>query len=155
MKVDLKKLIPALLLPLAVGLLSALITSGAKDFYSTIHKPPFAPPGFLFPIVWTILYLLMGVSSYLVVKSDSEKKPFALLMYYRQLFFNFLWPLIFFNAGAFLPALIILVILWIIVFLMIRAFYAIKPLAGLLQIPYLIWLTYAGYLNLAVFLLNR
>lgn len=155
MKIDLKKLIPALLLPLVVGLLSTLITSGAKNFYSTINKPPFTPPGFLFPVVWTILYLLMGVSSYLVVKSDSEKKPFALLLYYRQLFFNFLWPIIFFNAGAFLSALIILVILWIIVFLMIRAFYAIKPLAGLLQIPYLIWLTFAGYLNLAVFLLNR
>lgn len=149
-----KKLIPALLLPLAVGLISGLLIRNTVPLYATVTKPPLAPPGWLFPVVWTILYILMGISSYMIAISDSPSRNNALILYAVQLFWNFLWPLVFFNLQWFLLALVILVILWYTVYQMIKSFYAISPLAAKLQIPYLVWLTFALYLNLAVVLLN-
>ena len=150
-----KTLLLNLAIPLAVGGLSALITKNAMDLYETIVQPPLAPPSWLFPIVWTLLYILMGISSYLIFLSESEYKVEALTLYGIQLILNFIWPLIFFLGENYLIAFIILVVLWYSVLKMTQAFSAIHPLAGTLQIPYLAWLTFAAYLNLMIYFLNR
>lgn len=157
MKEKAKRYVVSVLVSLAVGGLSALLTSGNVDLYSEITKPPLAPPSVLFPIVWTVLYVLMGISAALVygekgAKPDEVKS--ALTVYGINLFLNFFWSIIFFNMRAFLFSFIWLVALWIVILVMIIKFYKIKPTAGILQIPYLLWVTFAGYLNLAVFLLN-
>jgi len=143
---------------LAVGGLSSLLTAGNMDLYSRITPPPLAPPSILFPIVWTVLYILMGISAAMIYL-EKDKKPKevsrALIVYAVNLFLNFFWSIIFFNMQAFLFSFIWLVLLWITVLIMIIEFYRIKPIAAKLQIPYLIWLTFAGYLNFAIYILNR
>ncbi len=155
MKPNLKKLLFCLAVPLLVGVLAGLLIRNSLPLYQSAAKPPLSPPAFLFPIVWTLLYLLMGFGSYLIIRSDSAEKSKALTIYVIQLLLNFLWPLVFFNYQAFLPALIILSLLWYFVLQMLLAFRDIAPLAGYLQIPYLLWLTFAFYLNLGAYLLNR
>ncbi|MBQ8793804.1 MAG: tryptophan-rich sensory protein [Clostridia bacterium] len=155
-KFNLKRFLISIAIPLIVGGLSALITSENMNLYSRIETPPLSPPGWIFPVVWTILYTLMGVSFYLVWNSNAaifEKKQ-AFTIYAIQLFLNFIWSPIFFNMRAYLIAFIVLLALWGFVLAMIIKFYKISKLAGILQIPYLIWLTFAGYLNLAIYLLN-
>ncbi len=156
-KFDLKKLILSLFIPLAVGGLSALISGGGMDFYKTIERPPLSPPGIVFPIVWTLLYILMGISLYLVItKKDMYlNKTGAYIFFALQLFLNFIWSPVFFSANEYLAAFVILVFLWLSIIGMIVSFFRISKLAGLLQIPYLLWVTFAGYLNLAIYLLNR
>lgn len=143
---------------LAVGGLSALLTAGNMDLYSTITPPALAPPSVLFPIVWTVLYILMGISSAMIYL-EKENKPkevsSALFVYAFSLFLNFFWSIIFFNMQAFLFAFIWLIILWFTILLMIIKFFRIKPIAGLIQIPHLLWVTFAGYLNFAIYLSNR
>lgn len=143
---------------LAVGGLSALLTAGNMDLYSTVTPPPLAPPSILFPIVWTILYTLMGISA-AVIYSEKENMPkevsSALFVYAFSLFLNFFWSIIFFNMQAFLFAFVWLLILWVTILITIIKYYRISPVAGLLQIPYLLWVTFAGYLNLAIYVLNR
>lgn len=150
-----KPLIICLLIPLAVGGLSALLTMQSMEIYGNLNQPPLSPPGFLFPIVWAVLFILMGISSYLIYVSDNQNKKRALTIYAVQLFFNFVWSLIFFNMQAYLFAFIWLVILWLFIIAMIVSFWKISKPAALLQIPYLLWVTFAGYLNLGIFLLNR
>lgn len=155
-KFNLKRFLISIAIPLIVGGISALITSENMNLYSRIETPPLSPPGWIFPVVWTILYTLMGVSFYLVWNSNAaifEKKQ-AFWVYAIQLFLNFIWSPIFFNMRAYLIAFIVLLALWGFVLAMIIKFYKISKLAGILQIPYLIWLTFAGYLNLAIYLLN-
>ena len=157
MKKNIKNYAISILIALAVGGLSALLTSGNMDLYSEIAKPPLAPPSILFPIVWTILYILMGISSALVYGKKEEKTDEvknALIFYGINLFLNFFWSIIFFNMRAFLFSFIWLIALWVVIVVMIIRFYRISPVSGLLQIPYLLWVTFAGYLNLAIFLLN-
>lgn len=136
----------AILIPLAVGSISALLSRNMA-LYSSLSKPAFSPPAFLFPLVWTILYILMGISSYLIYSSDSDQKSDALKTYALQLFFNFCWSIIFFRFSLYLPALIWLVILILLIIKMIRQFYLINPTAAYLQIPYLLWCLFAAYLN--------
>ena len=146
-------LIISILIPLTVGTMSALF-SGNMSSYSILNKPAFSPPGFIFPVVWTILYILMGASSYIVYFSNSSNKSKALLLYCIQLFFNFCWSIIFFGLDLFLFAFIWLIALIFIIIIMIREFYAVTPLAAYLQIPYLIWCIFAAYLNLFLFIMN-
>ena len=155
MKRSLKIFLIAIVTPLAVGGLAALLSGGMAD-YKQLNQPPLSPPGWLFPIVWTILYLLMGYASYRVYTSEQSPSAIrrALILYAIQLFFNFLWPIIFFRFHWFLTAFFILVALWIFIYLTIRAFSAIDERAGDLLLPYILWVTFAGYLNLGVFLLN-
>ena len=143
---------------LAVGGLSALITSGSMDIYGDIILPPLAPPSILFPIVWTILYVLMGISAAMIYTdrfSSQKSKTDALTVYALQLIFNFFWSIFFFNLRAFLFSFLWLAVLLLLIVKMIVDFVKIKKLAGYLQIPYLIWVTFAGYLNLGIYLLNR
>lgn len=155
-KFNLKRFLISIAIPLLTGGLSALITRGNMDIYSGITRPPLSPPGWIFPVVWSILYFLMGVSLYLVWNSDASiyEKQRAFIIFGIQLFLNFIWSPIFFNMQWYLFAFIVLVLLWIFTLGMILSFYNISKTAGLLQIPYLIWLTFAGYLNFAIYLLN-
>ena len=155
MKQTVKKLLLYLAIPLAVGGLAALLSGGMSD-YKTLNQPPLSPPGWVFPIVWSILYLLMGYASYRVAISDAPPRQIrnALIFYGSQLVFNFLWPIVFFAWEAYLPAFVVLVTLWILVSITIWKFDKVNELAGTLLLPYLLWITFAGYLNLGVYLLN-
>ena len=152
-KKDILLLIICILIPLTVGLLSARIFGGFS-LYESLEKPPLSPPAALFPIVWTILYILMGISSYIILKSRSPGRTFALKLYAANLFFNLFWPLIFFEKMDFFFALIWLIIMFLVVLWMTASFFKIEKCAGLLNIPYILWLIFAGYLNFMVFLLN-
>ncbi len=156
MKPKIKSLIISLVIPLAVGGLSALVSGGSMESFEALNKPPLSPPGWLFPVVWTILYILMGLASYLVYTANapSYKKTSALAFYAIQLFFNFMWSVIFFNLRAYLAAFIWLVLLLILIIITTVKFYNISKTAGLLMLPYIIWVAFAGYLNLAIYLLN-
>ena len=141
-------------IPLAVGGLSAYLTKDAMSYYSQIIKPDLSPPSYLFPIVWTILYILMGISSYIIYSSASESKQCALNWYAVQLLFNFIWSIIFFNYQNYLFSFIWLLALIICICIMIYEFYKISPISAYLQIPYLLWCIFAAYLNLSIYLLN-
>jgi len=155
MRPNMKKLLLCLAIPLAVGGLSALLSGGMQD-YLKLNQPPLSPPGWIFPLVWTALYLMMGYASYLVAASDAPaaQKKRALLAYGAQLILNFLWSPIFFGMQAYLAAFFILLALWVLIYITLRLFSNINERAGDLLIPYLLWVSFAAYLNLGVFLLN-
>lgn len=146
-------LIISILIPIAIGFLSALI-SGNMSAYSDLNKPPLSPPAFIFPIVWTVLYILMGISSYFIYISENKNKNKALKIYAIQLFFNFFWSIIFFGLSQYLLAFLWLIALIFIIIMMIYQFYQIKPLLAYLQIPYLLWCIFAAYLNLMIYIMN-
>ena len=155
MKLNWKRLAVNLAVPLAVGGLSALLSGGMSD-YKTLSLPPLSPPGWLFPVVWTLLYLMMGYAAYRVQVSgkDPAQVKKAMGLYGLQLFANFLWSPVFFGLHWYLVAFIILIALWVLVYLTMRLFSNIDERAGDLLIPYILWVTFAGYLNLGVYLLN-
>ena len=148
-----KKRLISWAIPLAVGGLAALL-SGGMEMYKVMNQPPLSPPGWIFPLVWTALYLLMGEAAYRIWVSDSPDKKPALIAYGVQLFLNFLWPLAFFGGQMYLTAFVILVALWVAIVVTMRRFAKIDETAGDLLIPYVLWVTFAGYLNFGVFLLN-
>lgn len=156
MKFDLTRFLTFLLIPLSVGAVSGVISGGGMDSFSEMVKPPLSPPGWLFPIVWTILFIFMGISSYLVASADVDpmQKRVALIFYGIQLFFNFFWSIIFFNLEWYLFAFIWLAILWSLILATTVLFWRISKTAGYLMLPYLAWVTFAGYLNFAIYLLN-
>lgn len=154
----LKPYVISVAIALAVGGFSAFLTQDNMDLYARINTPPLAPPGWLFPVVWTILYILMGIGAALVyVNRDKapEAAEDALRVYVLQLIANFGWSIVFFNFEAYLFAFIWLLVLWVLILAMILKFREISPVAAYLQIPYLVWVTFAGYLNLVIYLLNR
>ena len=155
MKLQWKKLLVCLGIPLAVGGLSALVAGGMGS-YGDLRQPPLSPPGWVFPVVWSILYLLMGYASYRILVGEGEKssKRSAFLAYGIQLLLNFLWSPVFFGLRWRLTAFWILVALWIAVYVTVRLFSEQDERAGDLLLPYLLWVTFAAYLNLGVFLLN-
>ena len=148
-KIYLKSILTTVILGGLVG----LIISGFID-YETLERPPFSPPSSIFPIVWTILYILMGIS-YGILKSNGLVNQEINLIYYSQLVVNLLWPILFFVLEWRLLAFLWIILLIVLVINMIIKFYNKNKLAGLLQIPYLIWLIFAAYLNLGVYLLNK
>lgn len=153
-KIQWKELIISFIIALGTGGLSALLTPDSKEVYASLIKPPLAPPGGVFPIVWTILFILMAIAAYMVYVSDSSKKNAALAVYVLQLFFNFLWTVLFFAFQVCLPAFVCLVILWALILITVLRFYRINKTAGYLMLPYLAWTTFAGYLNLSICILN-
>ena len=155
MKKDFKKRLICWAIPLAVGGLATLLSGGMGN-YRVMNQPPLSPPGWVFPIVWTVLYLLMGEASWRVLTSSAEPDKIrkALIAYGVQLGLNFLWPIVFFGGQMYLTAFLILILLWVAIFITLRRFSAINETAGDLLIPYLLWVTFAGYLNLGVYLLN-
>ena len=157
MKINKRLLLLCIAIPLIVGIVAGLLTRNSMEVFSVVEKPPLAPPAWLFPVVWTILYALMGISSYIVLTSDASQEEIksAMQLYAYQLVVNFLWPTFFFNFGWYLFSFLWLILLWVLVFLMIRKFYDINRIAAYLNVPYLVWLTFAGYLNAGIWLLNR
>ena len=156
LKEETKELIIAILIPLGVGLLASLLTrGGVNNYIINLIKPSFAPPRIIFPIVWTILYFLMGYSSYLIYQDMSCHRGTCLMLYTLNLFLNFMWTIIFFNLEALLFAFLFIVLLDIVVGLMIYCFLGINKKAAYLNIPYFVWLIFASILNFSVYILNR
>ena len=147
--------IVSIAIALAVGLISALLTGGKMEEYNNLVQPPLSPPSWLFPVVWTILFILMGISAAMIWKSGEKGRSDALFIYGTQLVVNFLWTIFYFGFGARLLAFFWLLFLLALVLIMVSKFKAISPTAARLQIPYIIWLIFAAYLNLGTYLLNR
>lgn len=137
-----------------IGLIPVTQISTDFDLYDKLVKPALSPPKIIFPIVWTILYTLMGISASLIYLSKNTFKSHTLLLYIIQLLVNIIWPILFFVFKAYLLSFIWLLLLLILIIIMILKFYRLNNLAGLLQIPYLIWVLFAGYLNLMIYILN-
>ena len=151
-----KTLIKNLAIPLLVGALAGFLTKNdVKEFMATAKQPFFTPPGWVFPVVWTILYALMGFAAYIIENTSSARKGRALTIYYIQLFINFVWSFIFFSSGNYLFAFIWIILLLIFVIATILEFKMIKSRAAYFLIPYLIWVSFAAVLNFSVYLLNK
>lgn len=152
---NLKTLLISILIPVGVGVLSAFLTRNSMDVYEKLIQPPLAPPSWVFPVVWSILFILMGISSYIIYRSDSIYRKSALKIYAIQLAVNFFWTIIFFNLEMYLFAFLWLLLLLVLIILMIFSFSKVSKIAAYLQIPYLLWVSFAGYLNLGIYLLNK
>ena len=146
----------SILLPVLTGLLAGLIISGRTDVYEVFIKPPFSLPGNLFSVAWTTLYVLMGVALFLFRQAEPSEKDLneGNLLFYVQLFLNFLWPIIFFRLQLPLAAFFELILLFIFIALTALKFYQTNKLSGILLLPYLLYVLYAGYLNFAIWYLN-
>lgn len=160
MKTKTKQLAICTLLPLATGALSSFLTKDDMIAFRAAIKPALYPPEFVFPIVWTVLFLLMGIASYRIIRAHKKNDTaiyrvrIAIAYYVLQLAVNFLWPLVFFQYQAYWLAFAVLVVLIYIVLRTYYAFSAIDRFAGYYLLPYLVWLVFAGYLNVAVAILN-
>lgn len=140
----------SLALSLGAGAFAGILTADSMKQYKNMYHPPLSPPGWVFPVVWTILYILMGVAAWLVWTSDSEEKRRAMKLYLLQLIANVAWSVIFFGFNAYLVAFAWLLLLWYLIWMTMKEFGKINPTAGRLLLPYLLWVTFAGYLNLAI-----
>ena len=153
----LKKLLPYLIsvsIALGIGGLSSFLTKDSMPIYSAINRPKLSPPPELFPIVWSILFVLMGIAAALVWCSNGRKLDSSLLFYGAQLVFNFCWSLIFFNFREYFAAFIWLIVLLVLIAVTMLKFFRINKLAGWLLVPYFSWVCFAGYLNFMVWRLN-
>ena len=148
-----KTYLKAILIPVIIGGIVGLFISKSID-YSFLQKPFLAPPSILFPIMWTILYILMGIS-YGILDSNNLIDAKQNIIYYLQLFVNALWSIFFFTLKWRLFSFIWIILLDLLVIIMIFSFYKKKKIAGLIQIPYLLWVLFASYLNLSIYLLNK
>ena len=155
-KTHIIKLFVSIALPLGLGAIAGLFTAEAiPEWYTTLNRPSFNPPNWIFGPVWTTLYMLMGISIFLIWKQDvSKERNVAILIFMLQLFLNFGWSFIFFYFNMIGFALIEIVFLWISIVIMLGLFYKIKPMAAYINIPYLIWVTFATILNAGYFILN-
>ncbi len=147
----------AIAIPLTVGIASAALTKDNMDIYERLNTPPLSPPSILFPIVWTLLYILMGISSAMIY-IDRERNPDAakkgFIWYGTSLVLNFSWSIIFFNLEAAFFALLVLAALFYTIICTIIEYCGVRPIAAYLQIPYALWVAFAGYLNAGIWLLN-
>lgn len=139
-----------------IGGLSALITGNFSNFFLKYEKPPLQPQNWAFPVVWTILYLLMGYSAYLISQSDGteKQKNMAFKIYWAQLFVNFLWSIVFFRFELLWGAVVVVLLLLALIVAMVTAFSKICPKCALLNIPYLLWVIFATYLTVATAVIN-
>lgn len=152
-----KPYIISILIALGLGGASAFLTRNNMNLYGNIQRPPLSPPSVLFPIVWTLLFLFMGISAAIIYTNKSKSSldtQNGLLIYAISLIVNFFWSIIFFNCRAFLLAFIWLLLLWILILATILNYSKVNKTAAYLQIPYLLWVTFAGYLTLAIYILN-
>lgn len=151
-----KKLAVCLAIPLGAGGLAGALSAGGMKQFQGLNQPPLSPPRWVFPVVWTILYLLMGYASYriLILEALPGEKRRALTAYLAQIAANFLWPILFFGMEWYLVAFLELLVLWTLVFVTMVRFYPMDSVAGDLLLPYLLWVTFAAYLNFGVYRLN-
>ena len=138
-----------------IGLLSSIISGNIGQDYNSFIKPALSPPGWFFAIIWPILYLLMGIAVYIIYQEpQTNESKKAIILYWIQLFVNFLWPIVFFRLEWYWISVVIILILDALVFIITVWFYNIKKTAGLLMIPYLVWILFATYLNIGIAILN-
>lgn len=151
-----KTLVVCLLFPLIAGGVSGFLTRNGMETFAYLNKPPLSPPGIVFSIVWTVLYLMMGLASWLVLTSGERPEQIrqALFFYVVQLIVNVLWPVFFFSLGWYLFSFFWLLLLFVLILVVIWLFSDLSQTAAWLMVPYLIWTVFAGYLNLGVYLLN-
>ncbi len=154
MKIYWKSFIIITIITFVVGSFFEIISMNNMETYNGLIKP-FSIPGIVFPIVWSILYLLMSISCYIIYESNNINKKIALIIYFVQLIINSLWSLLFFGFNLYLISFLWILLLIVFVIIMIVKFYKINKLSGLLQIPYLLWTIFAGYLNFMIYILNR
>ena len=156
-KLQIFKLIVSIILPLGLGAIAGIFTAqSVPEWYATLNRPPFNPPNWIFGPVWTTLYMLMGISLFLIWKQDvSTERNLAILVFMLQLLLNFGWSFIFFYFNMIGFALIEIILLWISIVIMLVLFYKIKPMASYINIPYLLWVTFATVLNGSYYFLNR
>ena len=156
-KIQILKLVVSLLLPLGLGAIAGMLTSqSVPNWFANLAKPPFNPPNWIFGSVWTALYILMGISLFLIWKEDASKiRRLAILVFMIQLLLNFGWSFIFFYFKMIGLAFVEIILLWISVIAMFILFYKIKPIAAYMNIPYILWVSFAMVLNGAFFFLNR
>jgi len=150
------KLILSITLPLVLGAIAGMFTSeSVPDWYSTLNRPSFNPPDSIFGPVWTILYILMGISFFVIWKQEGSKaRNLAISIFFLQLLLNFAWSFIFFYFNMIGLALVEITLLWFSIILMLVLFYKIKPMATYINIPYLLWVTFAAVLNASYYFLN-
>lgn len=137
-----------------VGALSGILAGNSFSFYRELIKPPFSPPSWLFPVMWAILYALMGISAFMIYASDAKEKWKALIVYGTQLFVNFMWSIVFFRFQLLGLSVAVILTLLALVLTMITIFRKIRPVAAYLNIPYLLWIIFASYLNIGILLFN-
>lgn len=156
MKIQWKKLLICIAIPLILGGVAGFIAKDSMSIFASLNQPPLSPPGWLFAPVWATLYVLMGIASYLILTSIAPKTDItrAHRLYCVQLAFNFLWTFWFFNLQLYAFSFAWLAALWLLILGTIILFSRISKPAALLLVPYLLWVSFAGYLNLAVSLLN-
>lgn len=156
-KTQILKLLISIILPLSLGAIAGMFTAqSVPEWYATLNKPSFNPPDWIFGPVWTSLYILMGISLFLIWKQvASKERNLAILIFFLQLLLNFAWSFIFFYFNMIGIALIEIILLWIGIIIMSVLFYKIKPMAAYINIPYFIWVTFATILNVSYYLLNK
>ncbi|MFV0395258.1 MAG: TspO/MBR family protein [Coprobacillaceae bacterium] len=150
-----KGLLISIFIAEAVGAISGFLTGDTRSFYTSLVLPPLAPPGWLFGVVWPILYACMGIASYIIYDQESgEEKDRALSLYNTQLLFNFTWSIVFFNLHSLWGSVIIIIVLDILVLLTIKIFNKTLKVAAYLLYPYMVWIIFATYLNIGIAILN-
>jgi translocator protein len=156
-KTNLLKLLLSLILPLGLGSIAGIFTADAvPEWYAALNRPSFNPPNWIFGPVWTALYILLGISFFLIWKQPAKKeRNFAIMMFLLQLLLNFGWSFIFFYFNMIGFALVEIILLWISIVIMMVLFYKIKPVAAFINVAYLIWVTFATILNASYYILNR
>lgn len=153
-KIDYKRLIGIIIITILIGSVFSIFVVNNMDYYNELIKPKLSPPGILFPIVWTVLYILMGISYYITTEEEPNNNVNKII-YFTQLIVNSLWTLLFFGLELRLFSFIWIILLIALVIAMIINFYKINKTAAYLQIPYLLWITFASYLNLSLYILNK
>ena len=153
-KISIPKLIFACLISLAAGGLGSLLAGNSFEIYQYLEKPPFSPPAIIFPIVWTILYILMGIASYLIFIEHTDESKKALTTYIFYLILNILWPTAFFKKGAFLAALLLIAGQLLLLGACLNSYYHINKKAAFLMVPTILWSIFAMYLNVGFLFLN-
>ena len=149
-----KLLFFSIAISLLAGLISSLFTLNSREIYQELNKPFLAPPGWVFPIVWTILYICMGIAAYFIFISISPDKKTALTLYLVQFVVNMIWPILFFRVHAYFLSFLWIVLLWYLVSLTTRLFFRMNEKAGWFMVPYLLWVSFAVYLNLFISIIN-
>lgn len=149
-------LVAAMLIPMAVGGFSAFLTGNDMKIYENMARPFLAPPGWVFPVAWTILYLMMGCASYLVYTSDADKESRrkAMTFYAAQLIMNFFWSTLFFTYARLMVSFIWIMVMWVLVLICMIKFFKINRTAGLMMGGLFLWTTFAAYLNLACYIMG-
>lgn len=155
MQIKWKPLACSIAIPLALGWLAGFLTKDSMEIYAQLNKPAMALPGYVFQVIWLVLFVLLGIASYIIYVSNSPERERALQLYGINLVLIFIWPIIFFLFQSYYVAFIIEIILWGVAFTMVTMFTQISRLAGWILLPYFIWVTYAAYLNFQIILLNH